>query len=437
MLPEKKYSIDSASLKKGKVLERTLTVTLAYNQVNQLIEKKMNSLGKKAKIKGFRPGKVPRSVLNQHYADQVKYESEEEVVRETISLGFKKEDVSPAGTPSIVSIDRKNDSLTYVVSFEVFPEIKLKEFRKLKISNVTSAINESNVDEMIKRLREQKATWKAVERAANADDRVKVDFEGRINGELFEGGKADNATMELGQGQLIEDFEKGLKGLKKGESTSIKVTFPKDYPNEELQRKKAVFQVACHEVEEKTLPELDDNFLVSIGFNDKTLGDLRAEIKSNLNNELETNLRQVRKKRVFDVLRENNKFDVPVVFVNEEKDYLERQEKTRRGMKEDDALPEEVDFQAIAKDRVALSLILQAIIKERAVKLDENKVDQHLDKLVAAYPNATKMKQSYKAHRESMQQLESQIMEEQITDLVLSEASVSVKEISFDELVKL
>ncbi len=437
MLPEKKYSIDSASLKKGKVLERTLTVTLAYNQVNQLIEKKMNSLGKKAKIKGFRPGKVPRSVLNQHYADQVKYESEEEVVRETISLGFKKEDVSPAGTPSIVSIDRKNDSLTYVVSFEVFPEIKLKEFRKLKISNVTSAINESNVDEMIKRLREQKATWKAVERAANADDRVKVDFEGRINGELFEGGKADNATMELGQGQLIEDFEKGLKGLKKGESTSIKVTFPKDYPNEELQRKKAVFQVACHEVEEKTLPELDDNFLVSIGFNDKTLGDLRAEIKSNLNNELETNLRQVRKKRVFDVLRENNKFDVPVVFVNEEKDYLERQEKTRRGMKEDDALPEEVDFQAIAKDRVALSLILQAIIKERAVKLDENKVDQHLDKLVAAYPSATKMKQSYKAHRESMQQLESQIMEEQITDLVLSEASVSVKEISFDELVKL
>jgi trigger factor len=437
MLPEIKYSIDSAFLKKGKSLERTLTVTLAYKQVEQLIEKKMSSLGKKAKIKGFRPGKVPRSVLNQHYADQVKYESEEEVVRETISLGFKKEEVSPAGAPSIVSVDRKNNNLTYVVSFEVFPEIKLKEFGKLKISNVASAINETNVDEMIKRLREQKATWNAVERAANADDRVKVDFEGRIGGELFEGGKADDATMELGQGQLIDDFEKGLKGLKKGESTSIKVTFPKDYPNEELQRKKAIFQVVCHEVEEKKLPDLDENFLVSIGFNDKTIEELRAEIRNNLNNELETNLRQVRKKRVFDVLRENNKFDVPIIFVNEERGFLERQERTRRGMKEEDSLPEEVDFQAVAKSRVALSLILQAIIKDRAVKLDENKVDQHLDKLVAAYPNATEMKKNYKAHQESMQQLESQIMEEQITDLVLSEAKVSTKEVSFDELVKL
>jgi trigger factor len=437
MAAEKEYIIDKISLKKGKALERILTVTLPYHYIDGVIESRMTSLGKKAKLKGFRPGKIPRSVLKQYYSEQVKFESEEEVVRETLSKAFKKEEVIPVGTPSIASMDKKSESFTYVIEFEVYPDIKLKEFRKIKVKDVNSSIEEKNIDTMLDRLKDQKALWTIVDRAANDNDRIKIDFEGKIEEEAFEGGKAENASMELGQGQLIKDFEDGLKGLKKGDTSVINVAFPKDYPTQDLQGKEAVFEVKCHEVEEKILPEIDAEFLESVGFKDRTLQELKEEIEVNLNKEFDVNLLRVRKKRIFDALLESSKFDIPQVLIKEESEYLAREFRSRQGMKEEDELPQGIDFDANAKDRVGLSLILQQIIKERDVKLDEQRVEARLDQMVATYPNADEMKRNYRSHQESMQQLGSQIIEEQIVDLVLSEAKVVMEKVSFDELLKL
>jgi trigger factor len=435
MTKDKKFDLKKVTVKKGKALERTLSVSLGYELVNQIIERRMAKLSKTVKLKGFRPGKVPRRVLDQYYADQVKFESEEELVRETIGLAFKEQDINPAGMPTIASMNKNNDTFEYTISYEDYPVIKLKGMNRLKLARVNAAVEDENIQEMLNRLQEQKATWTKVDREAQLEDKINVNFEGRIDNEVFEGGKAEKVDMLLGKKQLIEDFEKGLIGIKSGESKTIAVKFPEDYPADQLKGKNAEFSVTCHYVEEKSLPDLDAEFLESIGFKDKTMDDLKNEIRDNLEKELKVNLSQINKKRVFDILLEKNKFDTPQTLVHEEIQALEKDFKSRQGLKEEDSLPEDVKFDEVAKERVDLSLILQQIVKDKDMKVEESDIEAKLEEIVSVYPNSDDMKRNYRNNHQLMGQLESQILEENIIDYVFSEAKTSEEKLSFDKVM--
>jgi len=241
--------------------------------------------------------------------------------------------------------------------------------------------------------------------------------------------------MLLGKKQLIEDFEKGLIGIKSGESKTIAVKFPEDYPADQLKGQNAQFSVTCHYVEEKSLPDLDAEFLESIGFKDKTMDDLKNEIRDNLEKELKVNLSQINKKRVFDILLEKNKFDTPQTLVHEEIQALEKDFKSRQGLKDEDSLPKDVKFDEVAKERVDLSLILQQIVKDKDMKVEESDIEAKLEEIVSVYPNSDDMKRNYRNNHQLMGQLESQILEENIIDYVFSEAKTSEEKLSFDKVM--
>lgn len=435
MTKDRKFELKKVNVKKGKALERTLSVSLGYDLVSQIIERRMAKLGKTVKLKGFRPGKVPRRVLDQYYSDQVKFESEEELVRETIGLAFKDQGINPAGMPTIVSMNKNNDTFEYTISYEDYPIIKLKGMSRFKLARATSKVEDENIQEMLNRLQDQKATWTKVDREAHLEDKINVNFEGRIDNEVFEGGKAEKVDMLLGKNQLIEDFEKGLIGIRAGESKTIAVKFPDDYPADQLKGKNAEFSVTCHYVEEKKLPDLDAGFLESIGFKDKTIDDLRNEIRINLEKELKVNLLQINKKRVFDILLEKYKFDTPQTLVKEEIESLKKDFKSRQGLKDDDSIPEDVKFDEIAKERVDLSLLLQHIVKDKDMKVKEADIEAKLEEIVSVYPNSDDIKRNYRNNHQLMGQLESQILEENIIDYVFSEARTSEEKLSFDKVM--
>ncbi len=425
------------SLEQPGGLERRLTVRVPSTEIEQEVEQRLQKVGRTARLKGFRPGKIPHKVVRKHYGDQVRREVLSEVMRSSFNRAIEQTQLNPAGGPQIETLSgvSGDEDFSYRATFEVFPEVSLSDLSALEISRPTVEIAEADVDAMIEKLREQRAEWRTVERSAQQGDRVVVDFVGRIDGEPFEGGEAKEVTISVGAGQVIADFDAALEGLTAGETKTATVQFPEDYSRENLRAKQAEFDITAHRVEEKVLPEVDAEFASVFGVEEGGIEKLREEVRANMQRELDERLKNETKTRAFDALLKANDVPTPRALVAEEIRTLQADSMRRLGIEDPAQAPPAERFEAAAKRRVAVGLLAQELIRRNSIELDRVRAQQRVDELVAPYENPQEAARMYRSSRELMSQVESSVLEDQVVEFLLGQAKVSDEPTTFDQFM--
>ena len=426
----------NVSLETGKGLERRLTVHVPNVEIEQEVSARLARVGKTAKIKGFRPGKVPAKLVRQRYGGQIRQEVLSDMIRSTLSRALSQAKLNPAGGPAIEPLDGGDDEhFSYRATFEVYPEIDLKDLDKLEVVRPFVEVTDADVEEMIERLRTQRATWNAVGRKAAEGDRVVVDFVGKIGKEPFEGGEGKDVSVLLGAGEVIEDFDKALRGVVAGEHKTAKVKFPKEYGVEQLAGKKAVFEIDVKRVEEEVLPEIDAEFLAAFGVEEGGPEALTVEVRKNMERELAERVRAETRSSALNALLAANPLEVPSALVADEIRRLQREAMQRMGITDPEKAPAPAQFNAAAEQRVRLALLVQEVISKHNIELDPGKVEQRIQELVSPYEQPQEAAQLYRGSRELMAQVESAVLEDQVVAFLLEQAHATEKALSFEEFM--
>ena len=417
-------------------LERRMQVQVPAAQVTEAIDAKLKNLSRTARLKGFRPGKAPLKVIRQQFGPQVHREVIGELLQSSYAQAVTQHQLTPAGNPRIEpqSMDEGQD-LTYVATFEVFPELALQPVDALEVEALTAEVTESDVDAMIERLRKQQTQFTEVTRAAASGDRVTLDFEGAIDGVPFAGGKGEAVPIVLGEGRMLPDLEQGLIGASPSEQKDVNVNFPADYRATELAGKRAVFATAVKKVEEPTLPAVDDEFCKLFGVEEGGIAKLRTDVRANMERELRQNLRNRNKNVVMEKLLESNPIDVPNVLVEGQVRDMQTESMRRTGAKDATHVPPPEPFVEPARRRVALGLLLNEIIRREKLTVERTRVNERLDEMVSAYGDADAMKRAYLGNADAMRQVENLALEDQTVDWILAHAKVQNKASSFKELM--
>lgn len=422
-------------------LGRKLTVQVSASEVDKEFDKRVSQMAKQAKIDGFRPGKIPERVIKQRFGARLKAEVAQEVMQSTLYEALKEKELTPAGMPSVEpgEVDSGQD-FEYIATFEVFPEITVNELDGAKVEQVSAEVKEADVQEMLDKLRSQQKEWIDVDKASANGDKMDIDFEGFIDGEAFEGGKAEHFELELGSKSMIAGFEEGLEGLKAGDKKDLVVTFPADYGKEELQGKEATFKITVHAVKEGQLPEVDEEFIKKFESKSDTVEGFKDEIKNNMIRELVRQLSQVNKDKVFSAILDKNEIELPKALLDREIQQLKQEMMQRvfgsqqpKGMKMPN-LPDDM-FIEQAKRRVHLGLLISEYVKKHELKADSEKVDAWLETHAQSYDNPEEVKTWYRSNKERMTEIEAVVVEDQVMDKMLESASVEATEQSYDEVM--
>ncbi|MGK0687397.1 trigger factor [Serratia marcescens] len=418
-------------------LGRRLSITVPADTIKQAVKKELINAAKSVRIDGFRKGKVPMNIVEQRYGASVRQDVLGEAMQRSFVDAIIKEKINPAGAPNYVPGEYKEDEdFTFAVEFEVYPEVELKGLENIAVEKPVVEVNDEDVDAMLDTLRKQQATWKETDRAAEAEDRVTVDFTGSIDGEEFEGGKASDFVLAMGQGRMIPGFEEGLVGHKAGEEFSIDVNFPEDYHAENLKGKAAKFAIVLKKVEERELPELTEEFIKRFGVADGSVAGLRTEVRKNMERELKGAVRNRIKSQAIDGLVSANEIDVPAALIDGEIDVLRRQAAQRFGGNEKQALelPREL-FEEQAKRRVVVGLLLGEVISTNDLKADEDRVKTLIEEMASAYEDPSEVIEFYSKNKELMNNMRNVALEEQAVEALLAKAKVTEKATTFSELM--
>jgi trigger factor len=426
------------SVESGKGLKRKLKIQLPAEQFDKAFDARLKSIAKTAKLAGFRPGKVPLKVIRQKYGASVKQEILSDLVQRSYGQAIAEAKLKPAGMPQIDAKPAKlGQDVEFTAIFEVYPEIKLGDLQKLKIEQPVVEIQAEDIEKMLDKLRRQRAEWVDVQRAARDGDQLRIDFEGTINGEAFEGGSAQNISLVLGKGQMIEGFEEQLVGINAAAERTIKVKFPKDYPKSELQGKKAEFKILCHAVAEQKLPEVNEDFIKSYGVSEGGLEALKKELQQHMERELAENSRSYVKRQLMDGLLEMHKVELPDVMVDQEIQQLQQQALQRMGMPAGAAahLPKDL-FEEQARRRVALALLFAKITEDKKIKVDSGAIKARIEQIASQYEQPEEVMQYYMSNKNLFRQVESMVIEDQIIGDLLEQAKTSKKDMRFNELIE-
>jgi trigger factor len=418
-------------------LERKLTVQVPSERIDQAVESRLQEMSHQVRLDGFRPGKVPVKVVRQRFGSQVRQEVMGEVLQSSLQEAIVQEQLRPAGMPRIEALDLESGKdLAYTATFEVYPDIQVKDLDKIEIKRPVVEIGETDVDRMVDNLRQQRKTWADVERPAQEGDRVTLDFEGRIDGKPFEGNKGEKVPVELGKGGMLADFESGLKGAKPGETRTIEVRFPDDYQGKAVAGKAAQFEVTVHSVSEPVLPEVDDAFVASFGIKDGGIEALRAEVRSNMQRELDQTVRAHIKKQVMDGLLSQNEVEVPKALVDEEVQTLQRQAAQSFGQPNMDIsqLPTE-PFEEDARRRVQLGLMVGELVRANDLTVDADRVRQEVQNIASTYDDSEEVVKYYYGNPDALRSVEGVVLEDQVVEFVLQSAKVAEVERSFDDVM--
>ncbi|MDY6925633.1 MAG: trigger factor [Pseudomonadota bacterium] len=420
-------------------LERRLTITVPAESVDNAVKSRLQQLAKTQRINGFRPGKVPVSVIKKRYGQAVRQEVAGDVMQQNFYQAIVQEKINPAGMPSFeLTKDQDGEDLEFVAKFEVYPEVEVKGVDDIEIEKTVVEIADEDLDNMLETLQKQHGEWKEVKRKARKDDRMVIDFVGTIDGEEFDGGKAEDFTLELGKDRMIPGFEKPLVGAKKGEEVIVDVTFPEDYHAEALKGKEAQFTVNVKKVEGLTLPKVDEEFAKLFGIEDGDVEALKAEVRKNMERELGQTLKTQLKEEVIAKLLEKNELDLPAALVDQEVNALREQAKQRfsqqGGGQNLPDLPADL-FKDNAQRRVSIGLLLGEIIKQNDLKADQEKVDSLIETMASAYEDPQEVVDYYKNNQELMQQMQNVALEEQAIEWVVGQAKVTEVNKSFDEVM--
>jgi trigger factor len=420
-------------------LERRLTITVPAEKVDTEIKNRLRHIAKTQRIDGFRPGKVPVSVIRKRYGIAVRNEVAADMMQRNYVDALVGEKINPAGAPQIEQkMNQEGQDLEFVATFEVYPEVALKDLSTLPIDKPVVDVEDGDLDNMLETLRKQHATWKSVERKSKKSDKVTMDFVGTVDGEEFDGGKAEDFELELGQDRMIPGFEKGLIGAKAGEEVTVEVTFPEDYHAENLKGKPAVFAVKLNSVEQQVLPEIDDEFAALFGVEEGGVDALKTEVRKNMARELGQAVKGKIKEQVIKGILAMHELDLPRSLIDQEIEGLRKQAMQRFGGQ---ASPENMPelpadlFEEQAKDRVKISLLLGEVIKSNKLQVEDDRVTALIENMASAYENPEEVVQYYKTNNELLQQMRNVALEEQAIDLVVENAAVSDAPASFDDIM--
>jgi len=416
-------------------LERRMRVELPLEPIEQQVSSRLQSVGRSAKIKGFRPGKVPAKVVKQRYGRQVREEVLNEVLQKSYSEAVTQEKLNPAGGPKIET-DVENDTVfAFTATFEVMPDVVLKDLEKIKIERPDVQIGNSDIDAMLTNLRRQKATWETVERKSADGDRVVIDFIGKLKGEEFPGGVGKDYPVVLGSSQMLPDFEKGLLGVSSGDEKTFKVKFPKDYHAEDLAGAKADFTITAHRVEAEILPELDDEFAASFNVADGGIGQFRKDVRENMDREAAAKIKNDVREQVMNALLQANPLDIPNALKHKEMHSLQREAMQRMNIEDEAQAPPLDNFGATAEKRVALGLLLRQIITDKDLKADAAVMREHVEQLCAGYENPEDMVNMYLSNPQLMQQIEPMVVEQLAIDWIIEHGKSKTRKVSFEEFM--
>jgi trigger factor len=414
-----------------------MTVTVEDVNVDQAVQERLKAMQPTVKMAGFRKGKVPMKMVERSHGPSARSEILDGVVQQSMQEAFTQENVRPAGPPHIDSMKEEEGSLVYTLNYEVYPEIAEIKLEGLTVEKTAAEVQDEDVDNMIETLREQRLTWEPLKRAAKEEDGLTIDFVGKIDGEEFEGGKAENFLVIIGSGNMIPGFEEQLIGTKAGEETQISVTFPEDYQAEHLAGKEAVFDITVSQVAKKKLPKLDKEFAATCGV-EEGVAALKKEVRNNMERELETTLKQQNKRRVMDKLTENNPLELPADPVTREAEYLMEQAKNNlrnQGVAVDN-IPFNVDnFKDSAKQRVALSLLIGKIISDNDIKPDPELVKAQIDNIAASYEDPEEVVNYYNDNQDKLNEVHMSVVEEMVVDWIYGNVKVEEKTATFSEVM--
>jgi trigger factor len=425
------------SVEKTSELSRKMTVSVPEEVVQEKMAARLKSLARSVKIDGFRPGKVPQHVVEKMYGDRVRGEITGDLIQSTYFEALQDQNLRPAGHPHIHPSDEA-EGFKYTAEFEVYPEISLEGVEQIEVSRPVATVQDADVDDMIEKLRAQKKTWAIVERESREHDRVTISFSGASEGENFTDGKVENYQVEIGAKQMIPGFEENLIGLKAGDNKTFEVAFPEQYGNEKLAGKAAVFEVEVVTVEEPVLPEIDDAFIKAYGVEDGSMDSFRADIKNNMERELEQALRGKLKNAVMDALYEKIQVAVPNTLIDQEvenmmKPYIETAKRQKMKL-EDLKLPRDA-FEEQAKRRVALGLILGEIIHKNEIKIDSNKVRSTVEDMAKSYERPEDVVNWYYSDESRLNDVQQMVLEDQTIEWLVARAKVSDETVNFNDVM--
>jgi len=423
-------------------LARTLRVQIPSERVEKAVSERIKRIASRAKLPGFRPGKAPMKVIEAQYKDSARYEVMNDLVRETYPEALDKAQVQPAGYPRFEIAGESDTGFEYVAHFDVYPEVRLDKLDTLVVNRPVVEIVEADVDRLIENLRRARKSFSEVSRAALAGDQVTIDFEGKMDGELFQGGKGEGVSFEIGTGQFLPDLENGVVGHAVGDSFTVDVSFPEDYRAEALKGKTAQFDVTLKAVKEVQLPSLEDGeFLQAHGVPaGEGVEALRAKSRVALENERNKATKARLKGQVLEQLLSAHPIEVPQALIEQELPRLREEAANRMNMgkinaeKARELLPDQL-FEATAKRRVALGLLIGEVIKSKNITLDAARVEQTLEEMATDYEQPEQVKQFYRSRPDLLQGLKAVVLEDQVVDVLLSSATVTEAPQSLEQLL--
>ncbi|HXU92574.1 MAG TPA: trigger factor [Gallionella sp.] len=429
-----------SSVETVSALERRLNASIPQQAIRSQVANRLKHIGRTAKLAGFRPGKVPAKVLEQHYGAQAHQEALGEALQQSFAEAAQANNLKVAGYPQfeIKTNDLHAEQIEYSATFEVYPEVVMGDISGETIERAVYELGQSDVDNTIATLRKQRATFEKVDRAAQAEDQVRIDFTGKLNGEVFQGGEAKDYPFQLGMGRMLPEFEAAITGMKAGETKSFDMTFPENYHGKDVAGKQVTFTITLNSVEEPKLPEVDAEFVKSLGVADGDVEKLKEEIRSNLSREVSRRLKVRNKDAAMDALLKVAQFDLPKSLVEWEVQNLMQQtvkDMEARGMKmKGMPLPPEL-FKERAEKRVKLGLILADLVQKHDLKAKAEQVRALIDDYAQSYDQPEDVVRWYYADPARLQEIENLALEDNVVSWTMGQAKTTDKSVAFNELM--
>lgn len=426
----------SVSVQVTGILGRRMEVAVPAERVEKAFSLRLQTVSRSAKIKGFRPGKAPLDIVRRQYGGQVRDEVVNELIGQALSESLRQESLQPVGQPQVEPLSLgSGEDLRFAAHFEVYPTVNLQGHEGMELTLPEVAVADADVDAMIETLRKQRPDYVEASRAAADQDRVTVDFEGTLDGVPFDGGKAEGITFILGAGRMIPDFETGIRGGSAGETRTFDVNFPADYGAPQLAGKTAQFTATVRKVEEAQLPELNDEFCKAFGIEEGGVERLRAEVRDNMQRELEQTLRQRRRSAILDKLAESNPLELPQLLVEQAIRELQLDMLRRMGARDASKLPPRDPFVDPARKRVQIGLLMTELINRAQLQLDPALVEARIKDAAAQQPNPEEAEKQFRGDQRVIQQVQMGLLEEMALEWVASRANVTRQPTSFREVM--
>lgn len=429
------------SVETGNGLERKVTVSVPSQKVEEEVSLRLIDVARKAKVPGFRQGKVPMKIVQSRFSDSVREDVAREMVQSTLFEALSANELIPAGLPFVEpeQIESGKD-FKFTATFEVYPSITIKELEQVNIEQVNALVKDSDLDTMLNKLREQNKEWNEVSRAVAEGDKVNINFKGFVDGKAFEGGEAANYDVVLGSGTMIPGFEEGLIGGTVGNPFDITVNFPADYNHPELAGKEAVFNITVNTVMEGQLPELNDAFAEKYNINEGGIEALKKDIQQNMTRELERRVGSMNRENIFNELLKINPFDLPKALIDQEIEHLKHDMYHRlfgHEHSENEKIPDfpRALFEEQAKRRVHLGLLFSEYVKLHQLSADKDRVNAMIEKFASAYETPDELREWYQGNKEHLAEIEALVMEEVVAEKISENAKLVIKDMDYDEVM--